>query len=156
MKNSAEQAVESVKTTIQEIPPKTQEVINEIKSSTTTTVENVQKQIETQVENVKTIAAPKIEATQNTAKEIKTNISKTTNDVGKKVEEKAVTIPADIEKQSKSLLNKVFKFAPMDDDKDLPVDSTIYTHPTNYRTNDYLPVRPRLREITTDDTYNAF
>ena len=41
-----------------------------------------------------------------------------------------------------------------------PVDVLIYTQPTNYRPSEeeseYLPVKPRLREINIDDTVNSF
>ncbi len=38
-----------------------------------------------------------------------------------------------------------------------PVDALIYTQPTNYSSDsDYLPVKPRLREINVDDTVNSF
>ncbi len=42
-------------------------------------------------------------------------------------------------------------------DEELPVDSLIYTQPTNYgKENDYLPLKPRIREINIDDTVNSF
>lgn len=69
--------------------------------------------------------------------------------------ENKIKIPEDIDTRSKNLLDRVFNRSSVEN-KDMPVDSLIYTHPTNYRTNDYIPVKPRLREIKTDDTYNAF
>ena len=40
---------------------------------------------------------------------------------------------------------------------ELPVDALIYTQPNNYKQNDeYLPIKPRLREINIDDTVNSF
>ena len=41
--------------------------------------------------------------------------------------------------------------------EELPIDALIYTQPTNYREeSNYLPVKPRLREINIDDTVNSF
>ncbi len=40
---------------------------------------------------------------------------------------------------------------------ELPVDALIYTRPTGYKPDsNYLPVKPRLREINIDDTVNSF
>ena len=72
------------------------------------------------------------------------------------VPEKSITIPSDIDESSQNILNKAFKKHPSVVFEEQPVDSVIYTHPTNYRSNDFLPTKPRLREINIDDTYNAF
>ena len=147
---------DNVKNVTTDTVVKTNEFINELKNDAVEVSVEMKDATSAKYEKAKEIVAPKVDEAKKQVVETKNNFVESTKETSKKVKEKAIEIPSDIDKRSKELLNKAFKNAPIEDDKDLPVDSLIYTHPTNYKTNEYLPVKPRLREITTDDTYNAF
>ena len=72
-----------------------------------------------------------------------------------KIEPKELKIDKNIDKRTQELLRKAFKNKPLDADE-LPIDSIIYPQPSEYLPTNYIPSKPRLREINTDDTYNAF
>lgn len=156
MQNAINTAKEETKKSVTNASAKTKDFIIEVKDDTIEVSKEIKEATSTQYQKAKDVVSPKVEETKKQIIETKNDIAKTTKETSKQVKEKTIKIPSDIDKRSKELLNKAFKGAPIEDNDDLPVDSLIYTHPTNYRTNEYLPVKPRLREIQTDDTYNAF
>ena len=156
MQNAINTAKEETKKSVTNASAKTTDFIIEVKDDAVEVSKEIKEATSTQYQKARDVVSPKVEETKKQIIETKNDITKTTKETSKQAKEKAIKIPSDIDKRSKDLLNKAFKGAPIEDNNDLPVDSLIYTHPTNYRTNEYLPVKPRLREIQTDDTYNAF
>lgn len=159
-KNASDKTIDASKSGLEklkeEVPQKSKEFAENTQKGAEEVINQVKDASSYEYEKAKAVIEPKVEDVKKQVVKTKDEVVKSSKETSDKVKEKTLEIPADIEAKSKSLLNKVFKNSSVEDDKDLPVDSLIYTHPTNYRTNEYLPVKPRLREIKTDDTYNAF
>ncbi len=162
--------VEVIKNNVQEV---SKDVVQSIESASTTVVEEVKtlpEKVE-QVLNIQTsepevkqalvviqaeVIAPvkTVEKAVNNAQTLPEVESVKTPEVIS-VAPKELKIDKDIDKKSQAILKKAFKNKPIDGNE-LPVDSMIYTSPSDYLPTNYLPMKPRLREINTNDTYNAF
>jgi len=144
-------------------PQPVQEIPAVMKQTATPVVEQTKENVQVVKPEVKTLVQEKQEKAVTPAvlppqrqvvqKQEKLN----TTPESKIIEPKELPIPSDIEEQSNTLLNKAFRNRQTDfGDDELPIDATIYTSPSKYKVNEYLPIKPRLREIKTDDIYNAF
>ncbi len=86
------------------------------------------------------------------------NNQEKTNNVSNTVQKKGAASSDNVQKKLDTNIKKINKNkdnAVITDE--LPVDALIYTQPNNYNQNEeFLPLKPRLREINIDDTVNSF
>lgn len=138
---------------VKEVPKTVKKTINpvteQVKESVQSGLNATKSVVQTKTPETKsvTLSKPKEKPAVNVVKQTKTKPV---------IKEKELPIPSDIDVRSNELLNKAFKNKNTFVDDELPVDATIYTSPSKYKVNEYLPIKPRLREIKTDDTFNAF
>ena len=137
---------EEIKETVKELSQET------TKNAPTTTAPVVEQKVSPQSES---IVEEKILSPEPKIEEPIQAPLPTTEPKIEEPKQKELKIDKDIDKRTKELLKKAFKNKPIDNNE-LPVDSLIYPQPSDYLPVNYVPSKPRLREINTNDTYNAF